>query len=91
VLRRARAAAASRAATGSSRGRIACCDGLAPREAEALALIAEGLANGKIADRLVMEPGDGEEPREPRVREIGARDRDQAVAYAYRSGLAPSP
>ena len=62
-------------------------DGLTPREAEVLTLIAGGLSNRDIAARLYLSEATVKTHVNHIFAKTASRDRAQAVAYAHRHGL----
>lgn len=62
--------------------------GLTNRELEVLRLIAEGLSNTEIADRLVVSTATVKTHINHIFTKTDLRDRAQLVAYAFRTGLA---
>jgi len=61
---------------------------LTEREREVVALVAAGLSNDEIADRLVMSPLTAKTHVSRAMTKLAARDRAQLVVIAYASGLA---
>jgi DNA-binding NarL/FixJ family response regulator len=62
-------------------------DALTEREREVMALVAEGLTNDEIAERLVVSPLTAKTHVSRAMVKLGARDRIQLVVFAYESGL----
>jgi DNA-binding NarL/FixJ family response regulator len=63
-------------------------EALTDREREVMALVAEGLSNDEIAERLVVSPATAKTHVSRAMVKLGARDRAQLVVFAYESGLA---
>jgi DNA-binding NarL/FixJ family response regulator len=63
-------------------------DGLTARETEVLRLIARGLSNPEIAERLFISEATVKTHINNTFAKIGARHRAEAVRYAYRQGIA---
>lgn len=64
--------------------------GLSAREAEVLALIAQGLSNQEIADRAFLSINSVKTYIRSAYRKIGVERRTQAVLWATRNGFVPT-
>ena len=62
-------------------------DLLTDREREVVGLVAEGLTNDEIAERLVVSPATAKTHVSRAMIKLAARDRAQLVVLAYESGL----
>jgi DNA-binding NarL/FixJ family response regulator len=60
---------------------------LTDREREVMALVARGLSNEEIGQRLVMSPATAKTHVSRAMIKLGARDRAQLVVFAYQTGL----
>ncbi len=60
---------------------------LTEREREVMVLVAGGLSNDEIAERLVISPATAKTHVSRAMVKLGARDRAQFVVFAYESGL----
>ena len=64
---------------------------LTDREREVVVLVAQGLTNDDIAERLFVSPLTAKTHVNRAMTKVGARDRSQLVVLAYRSGLVRLP
>jgi DNA-binding NarL/FixJ family response regulator len=62
-------------------------DALTDREREVMALVAMGLTNDEIAERLFVSPLTAKTHVSRTMVKLGARDRIQLVVFAYESGV----
>jgi two-component system response regulator DegU len=60
---------------------------LTKREREILSLVAEGMSNREIAERLVLSPETVKSHVAAILEKLGVSDRTQAAIYAVRNGL----
>jgi DNA-binding NarL/FixJ family response regulator len=74
--------------TGSHRTPVALAVPLTVRETEILTLLSEGLSNQEIADRLFIESTTVKYHLAGILSKTGARDRLQAVVWAFQNGVA---
>ena len=63
---------------------------LTKREREILALVAEGLSNREIAEKLVLSPETVKSHVAAILEKLNVSDRTQAAIYAVRNGLVES-
>ena len=70
---------------------LASVASLTAREREVVSLVAAGLSNEEIADRLVLSPLTAKTHVSRAMVKLSARDRAQLVVFAYAAGLAELP
>ena len=75
------------ASRSQERGPAPALDALTEREREVMGLVAEGLSNDEIAERLYLSPMTAKTHVSRAMTKLGARDRAQLVVFAYESGL----
>ncbi|WP_281197456.1 response regulator transcription factor [Nocardia pseudovaccinii] len=66
---------------------VAALDVLTDREREVVTLVAEGLSNDEIAERIYVSPLTVRTHVQRAMHKLGARHRAQLVVIAFQSGL----
>ena len=66
---------------------VPALEALTEREREVMALVAAGLSNDEIAEKLVVSPATAKTHVSRAMVKLVARDRAQLVVFAYESGL----
>jgi DNA-binding CsgD family transcriptional regulator len=79
------------AALGSSVPSVSLPDGLSPREAEILRLVARGLSNREIGAELFISEHTAANHIRSILPKTGSGNRTEAASYAHRHGLAEEP
>ena len=87
ITRRLIEAYVAQPSSAASDAALAGLEELTAREREVLALVAAGLSNHEIAERLVVSPLTAKTHVSRVLMKCGARDRAQLVVLAYESGL----
>ncbi|MEV4416806.1 response regulator transcription factor [Catellatospora sp. NPDC049609] len=87
VTRRLIAEYAQRSRRPRDNARTAALDALTDREREVMALVAAGLSNDEIAERLFVSPATAKTHVSRAMVKLGVRDRAHLVVEAYESGL----
>ena len=87
ITRRLIEAYVAQPSAAASDAALAGLEELTAREREVLALVAAGLSNHEIAERLVLSPLTAKTHISRVLMKCGARDRAQLVVLAYESGL----
>ncbi len=75
----------------SSAGPSPAAKNLTKREREILSLVAEGLSNREIAEKLVLSPETVKSHVAAILEKLNVSDRTQAAIYAVRNGLVETP
>jgi DNA-binding NarL/FixJ family response regulator len=74
----------------ASRPPYSALEAITAREREVLALIATGLSNAEIADRLAITPATTKTHVGHLLAKLNARDRVHLVILAYQAGIVPA-